>query len=272
MKIVSFLFLLFVLVGCSDSNTASTNSSGGEGVTGDLLGTVNLVDYRGRQIQDKSGVLVKCEGTSYSALTDTGGNWIIHNLPTRTYNIGFSKDGFYSFHDPIYTFVAGAPLRYFGSRGNHFGTIVTIGQPPRYTITMDGLILPTKHTDSLNRIITTSGFIYLHSSNDVPDSTTSGILFIAGTTPLLDIEDKSSYIYKVWVSVFLNSTQDSVFNYTLKWEYDDEPISKLSVGQTIYVRTYPMLRGDDEYDPVTDQSHYIGYSHTGSNILSAIKQ
>src|SRR6478609_2741609 len=111
MKIITFLtLLLFIAAGCSDSNTTTTSS--GDGVTGDLIGTVYLSDHRGRSMTNHSGVTVQIEGTSFSAVSDVNGNWVIHNLPTRTYAITFSKPGFYIRRNPSYTFVGGEPVRY----------------------------------------------------------------------------------------------------------------------------------------------------------------
>lgn len=271
MKLLSFLLLLFVLAGCSDSDTTTTSSNNGSEPTSDLFGTVNLLDYRGRQIQDKSGVLVKCEGTSFSALTDTGGNWIIHNLPTRTYNIGFSKEGFYSFHDPIFTFVAGAPVRYYGSRGNYFESIVTIGQPPRYTITLDGLSMPKYYFDSVKGYVTTNGALYLHTSDDTPNLVFIGILLIAGTNPSLNIEDKTSYSFSRLSSETLYTAHDSSLDISFILGYQSPPVNQIPEGQTLYIRAYPKLTTAQQYDPFTDKSEFIGYGQ-GSNILSAIKK
>jgi hypothetical protein len=272
MKLLSIVILISVIAaGCRDSNTTTTSTSGGDGVTGDLFGTVNLVDYRNRPISDKSGVMVKCEGTSFSAITDTGGNWTIRNLPTRSYKISFSKNGFYTAIDPIYSFTAGVPVRYIGSRWTTFNTTVTIGQSPRYSIILDGLIMPKLNFDSIKGNVTTPGALYLHTSDDTPDSVYVGILFIAGSNPTISIEDPSSYSFNMWDGKWSYATRDSGINFAFNLNYKSPPISQIPAGQLMYVRAFPMLTNAGQFDPLTNKETYIGYGE-GSNILSAVKE
>src|ERR1043165_9958033 len=113
MKIFLLFLLLLVAAGCSDSNNATTETTGGGvGSSGDFLGNLRLYDHRGRPMVDRSGAKVQLEGTSFSAITDKNGDWVIHNVPTRTYAISFSKENFSTRRNPSYTFVGGEPVRY----------------------------------------------------------------------------------------------------------------------------------------------------------------
>src|SRR5256885_16188600 len=86
--ILSFAFLVF-LFGCKNSTPAASQE-----VTGELKGTVGLYNAHGMEISDRSGVLIQAEGTNFSAISDSAGNWSIHDLPSQTYSISFSKNGF----------------------------------------------------------------------------------------------------------------------------------------------------------------------------------
>jgi len=61
---------------------------------GDIVGFVKLIDDEGKEIFDKSGVSVKVENTSFSAITNEEGLFRISNLPAGSYKLVYSKDGF----------------------------------------------------------------------------------------------------------------------------------------------------------------------------------
>jgi hypothetical protein len=121
--IASFAFLALVF-GCKTSTTTSPE------VTGDLKGTVSLYDSHFNLVSDKSGVLVQAEGTSFSGISDTGGNWIIHDLPTRTYSLSFSKSGYGTMKNTSFSFVGGGTVLYDGLNGNNQ---MTLSQPVTFT-------------------------------------------------------------------------------------------------------------------------------------------
>ena len=63
---------------------------------GTLIGWVKLYDEFGRRIADKSGVLLKFEGTNplITAITDSAGKFQVDNLPQGTFNVYCTKSGF----------------------------------------------------------------------------------------------------------------------------------------------------------------------------------
>jgi len=101
-QLVIAALAVFSWVGCTDS---STNNSSSSNLTGDLTGGITLTDYRDQYKSDKSGVLVQLDCTSFSAITDTAGLWIIHNLPSKTYSLTFSKEGCSTWKDESYSFL-----------------------------------------------------------------------------------------------------------------------------------------------------------------------
>jgi hypothetical protein len=76
-------------------------------LTGTLHGTARVFGPYGL-VADNSGITVAMEGTAISATTDSAGNWTMHNLPTGSYNIIYSREGFEPYRIFGYYFVAGA--------------------------------------------------------------------------------------------------------------------------------------------------------------------
>lgn len=269
MKILSILLLLFGLAGCSDSNTSTTNT--GDGVTGDLIGSVLLADHRGRAMTNHSGVTVQIEGTSFSTITDTAGNWTIHNLPSKTYAITFSKPEFYSYRDASFSFLGGTPVRYRTPLRND--SYVRLGGLPRFTVSLDAIIMPRKTTiDSTNTILYTNGELYAHTSDDAPDSVTIGAYVIISRDPNLRIEDPSTYFYLMPVQGMTYARKDTVVNFGTTLGYTWFFSEKVHTGDMLYFKGYPVIGNPMQYDPIKNQDVFIGYSTTASNVLSAVMQ
>ncbi len=255
-KVISSLLLLTAIaIGCSDSNTA-TNSSGTD-VTGDLAGKVRSYNYLGRFNTDNSGILVQCEGTPYSTLSDSAGNWIIHNLPTRTYSISFSKPDFYTWKTTSYTFVGGGIVRYKDANGKDYAQI---GELPRFKLFLDGITMPHGNV---------YGNIYAHTSNDAPDSVSLGLYILVGTNPNLNINDKSSYTILQPYYPF-NSVAQIDTNMSITLPFTTAFFKGYTSGVTLYFKLYPSITSDSYYDARTDTYIPVGYSTEGSNVLSAV--
>jgi hypothetical protein len=60
---------------------------------GNLHGYARLYDFGGSAL-DRSGITVHFKNTGYSTVTDALGKWTMRDLPTSTYNIVFSKEGY----------------------------------------------------------------------------------------------------------------------------------------------------------------------------------
>jgi hypothetical protein len=256
------------LAGCKDSSTAL--NSGGETVFGDLLGTILLTDQHAHSMSDNRGVLIQIEGTSYSALSDSAGNWVIHNLPSRSYAITFSKPGFYTRRDASFSFMAGVPVRYRELYGDG---ITRLGALPEFTVTLDAIVMPTaKYIDSLKMTIYTTGSLYGHTSNNAPDSTTVGMYVLISKNPNLNIDDPSSYFFIMPVNGLIYATHDTVVNLgttlSYSWFYSED----VKAGDMIYFKAYPVIGNPMQYDPIENKNVFIGYSSQASNRLSATMQ
>lgn len=65
-----------------------------EGGSGGVAGQVLLLSPNDEPLQDSSGVTVSVLGTQYSATTDINGTFAIDSVPTGTYTLNLSKQGF----------------------------------------------------------------------------------------------------------------------------------------------------------------------------------
>src|SRR5690625_7645950 len=66
-------------------------------LTGEIVGLVQPYDQWNQVITDPSdqkGIKVQLEGTSYSALTDTSGRYVLDEVAASNYTIDLSKSGY----------------------------------------------------------------------------------------------------------------------------------------------------------------------------------
>jgi len=263
-KSILLLLALLHLFGCS-SNDAVTNGNGG--TTGDLVGTAALNDANLQPLDDYSGILVQIEGTSFSAITDSRGNWAIHNLPSKTYAITFSKAGFYTWHDKSFTFVAGEPVRYRDVKNNRF--YVFLGPIPTFTITLDGIIMPRKQTIDSGIVSDNYGIVFAHTSSNAPARTYVGMCLVASHNP--DPKVGITGDINLVMSEVNQSQSDSTVNLGNTFSYIHfQDFAK--PGDTIYFKAYPIYTYISEYDAVTGYDKLVGYSPNGSNVLSGVMQ
>ncbi|MBS1904108.1 MAG: carboxypeptidase regulatory-like domain-containing protein [Bacteroidetes bacterium] len=106
LQLTALFAILFVVifVGCDrDDDDVMFNKVG----AATLQGTVTLIDSVGNRLNDASGVTVRLDDSTFSAVTDVNGVWKIHGLPNRTYEITYSKPGFGTIHEASYQFLGG---------------------------------------------------------------------------------------------------------------------------------------------------------------------
>jgi hypothetical protein len=270
MEILSVLVLLLVAAGCSDSNNSATTSSGGNELTGDLIGKVTLYDYNGIVLANKSGALVQIEGTSYSAVTDSNGDWLIHNLPTRTYSLSISKDGYLPYHDYSYAFLGGGTtrylFRYYYYRIFYEYAEVPLRQFPEFTIALDAILMPNiPHSD-------TSGLFYCHTSTNVPLGSL-GVYIISGADSTLSADKPESYENGFYVQFGNYSRTDTSFNLASAIYSTSDGTSLVdgfSKGKTVYFRAFPGIGAEVYYDAIHNKGIPTGINYSGSNVLSGI--
>jgi hypothetical protein len=108
------------------------------------MGEISMADHNQEAVADASGVTVTFEGSGLSTTTDSTGFWRIDSLPTRTYDITYSKQGYGTVRQYGYSFVGGgATLMYEW----HFTiapiTEVTITALDAQIVDIDSAGLPT---------------------------------------------------------------------------------------------------------------------------------
>lgn len=90
MKIFSACIVIAILASCSKGtgyvNKAEVNNQ-------KIDGAVKLYDEFNNEA-NKSGMTVSLEGTSYSAITDSGGRFELADIPYGTYNVVFTKSNY----------------------------------------------------------------------------------------------------------------------------------------------------------------------------------
>ncbi len=272
--IISVFVVALLVSGCTEHTNPSTEIVGGD-PTGDLIGTVAVISHRGQTLTDSSGVTVRCDGTNFSATSDASGNWVIHNLPTRTYSITFSKPGCYSWTDHSFSYTGGVVSRYRWQLSG--SSLVTIGEYPEFTVTIDAIIMPhEEYSDSAKKLVPKAGFLFGHTSNNTPNSTALSTYIVVSSNSALNIEDPTTYDTVVTsVSYQSNVPHDTSINFSKQFTFGTSIFKRYAPGQIVYFRAYPVV-GDpavntmlSDFDEKTATSRANGYGKTASNILSA---
>lgn len=265
MKRSILLLLVFApFNGCKSNDTIINSTT----TTGDLIGTVGLVDAHNNPLANHDGVLVHIEGTSFSAMSDSLGRWVIHDLPSKTYAITFSKSGFYSRHDKSFSFLAGEPVRYRDV--HHNLEYVVLGPVPQFTITLDGISMPTRKIID-GKIFDDYGFVFAHTSENAPANTYVGMYLLASHNPNLRIEDWTTVGIAQPYAILNPSVQDSTADLSGTLIYTTYA-TFAQPGDTVYFKAYPILSPILEYDAITGRENLIGYSPRVSNVLSGVMQ
>jgi hypothetical protein len=88
--LLAFAFALAACVGCSEDITDTVSD------VGSVRGYFFLGDEFGARKKEHSGITVSLEGTNYSTVTDSLGDWVLVDIPTGSYTVRFSKEGYIS--------------------------------------------------------------------------------------------------------------------------------------------------------------------------------
>ena len=231
------------LYGCKDSTTVNTSGTGS--LVGDLKGRVYAYDQKAAHIPDASGFRVSIEGTNYSAITDSTGFWVIHNLPTRTYSIAFVKEGFDTMKNTSYTFVGG---------GTQWVEVTYVLQHPTTEVILDAAIIQYGDKKSIDLYK-----IYGHAT----DNSSAGVLVALSTTPSFDPEEIGVTYYS------RNTNIDSQLGFFQAFE--GFLFNNSSKSDTLYVTAYAMSLPQSYFDVQTGRYVQLGLGKQ-SNVLQIIKK
>jgi hypothetical protein len=240
--ILSFTFIAFVF-GCQNSTPATSQD-----VTGELKGTVGLYDAHGMEISNRSGVFVQAEGTNFSTISDSAGNWIIQDLPTQTYSISFSKSGFGTVKNTSFSFIGGGTVSY--------GNRVYLYQPLTVTITLDSV---SATTDSLS--YDNFGYLSGHISGASADSAIIQAYVLFGTSSAIVFGDTTTYLGGLlWDNsrpIPLRKKGDDFYFETRNWEVCG-PHGWVKSGLPVYLQAFAITTkySPKYYNVITDKWIY----------------
>jgi hypothetical protein len=208
------------------------------------VGEVTLLKD-GQVLQDRSGVNVQVRGTDISTLTDSNGAWELNGLPTRTYDITFSKEGFGEYKDFAFPFVAGGINKY---RLN-----IILSKIPNCVPVMDSVF------STENRIK-----IYSHLPCATPE-TDAYVAYYFGRTPDVSSAPGTHFFVRV-----AGGTGDQRLEGQLVSSFwrDNGPFVGLTKADTIYVIAYALGANHGTIDPLTREVIFASISPIASNVLS----
>jgi hypothetical protein len=82
-------------------------------LSGNLIGSVTMVDSLNRSIQDKSGMSIILYPKLDSTNTNSDGSWQLNNVPAGIYDITFAKPSFYTQKIFQFQFVGGGSYSFY---------------------------------------------------------------------------------------------------------------------------------------------------------------
>jgi hypothetical protein len=215
---------------------------------GTLHGKAYIYDYL-RTVTDSSGITVSMEGTPFTAVTDAAGNWTMRDLPTATYTIVYSKEGFGTY-------------RYFGFQ--------FVGGSEIYLPSTIRPILPRIPTEQMSDLRVSdvkdygNGDIYyfLDGKLSPPRAGISAQIFIGRDTTVSS--DPSTYLYSF--SVLLDSTTGSFIQNSASLGSPTLYSAGFKKGEPMYMVAYPNAGGNAYWDPRSERYVLIGLGPNRSNV------
>jgi hypothetical protein len=231
---IGFIIILPFCCGCSEPTV-------NDQLVGDVTGTVALLDENGGRVADQGGASVTIEGLhTYHTLTDSAGNWSVHNIETGFYSLTFAKNGFMSMTDKnFFSFLGDGLVKYKNSYTTQSG--IALSRPIGNMISLDALF--TSRNPGLGNIL------YAHL---LPDNRTGAVIhffLIVGKNPGLTIQDPTSYEQSNSYGEYSNT---STTNISIPINYSEIPFKGFLPGQRIYVRAYSYY---GQYNPFAQLSN-----------------
>ncbi|MGE3801407.1 MAG: carboxypeptidase-like regulatory domain-containing protein [Candidatus Kapaibacterium sp.] len=270
------LFVLTLITLTTLNSCGSDPSDPSNRLTGVLTGKVIVYDQYGNREQDKSGVKVEVDGTSYTGISEPDGYWHIENLPAGTYVITMSKDGYSQYKHYAYPFVGG---------GEGFVHQTDLHQIPTYKIEsfwagyvdtatkkMEVLLYDSAtgrpYHDVKDTLVSVAPYFVAYGRMSQPPSVNNyqSLILFTGRNP-----DVSSTPGKYEYLQTLRSEPNSQdFGFKL-----NGTLTYYSAGETIYLKAYPVASAANANyysNPLTGEQFFIGISDEGSQVISVVKQ
>jgi len=224
---------MFLLLSQSCSKTGP-DGLGGPWVKGALEGYVGATDEFGKPMEENSGFNIKFESVDLKATTDESGYFRVDDLPTGTYNIICSKQGFVTARIIGYGFIGGGDVN-MGSIWMMPPSTTQVSdiylEPGEYSdITFSGTISPVP-TDEERRHIR----LFFHKTSDV---SSENYLYTDIVTPYVEEEENGSFsmqLFPYHISEdFYNDNIDTYYVKAYGISYRDWGYPDLETGLRIY--------------------------------------
>ena len=236
------LGIALLLVGCEGDQGPA-----GPLLSGSLSGFVSLYDDEGDRVANCSGVAITLDGTTSRTVTDSTGRWQLDGLPTGTYTIVYTKDGYFEERVEELQFLGGGTFHVARVGMYRFPTFEVIG------LTVTG----TTGSDAITTEGTVSALIPSWRPVLVVYGLTRGVSVASGTHVFFH----ESYAYP----------GVQTFRSTIYLDGPTRSYYGLPSGTWLYVRAYPAGLGPlSRYDVTTGSYEPFHYGPTASPLDSVL--
>lgn len=237
------LLTIAILNGCSSSGTNETAPSK------NIYGNIALLDWDYSALP-RGGALVTVDGTSFSATSDSKGDWSIFSIPGRTYSFTFSKAGFETIKRESVDITNGT---------DQFSRL-TLARAPDALVILDAVLFsPNPPNPQLHQTFT----LYGH----YPTVQGQNIRIVLSYTPDINIHDTSTYFYysdgftgdqtsfgdSAAFTLTINQPQNNVF----------------ATRDTIYVSAFVTGVTQSYFESKTGKYYFIGFGPRSNTLVMA---
>ncbi|MGE5458804.1 MAG: carboxypeptidase-like regulatory domain-containing protein [Methanococcaceae archaeon] len=232
---------IFIISGCKNEEQVIVAPS----LTGEITGSVNVLDYFLLNPEPRDSVKITLVGTSYTAYTDSMGKFTLKNVPAGIYDILYKKNGY------SYTKIFN---QQFVGNGKLYLEPAYIYELPEFkfeTITLE------QDTSSIKINVKVTGF------NEKFYGIVSAIF--AGTDSLTLSDDISTHsMSEIIYGNADNISIDVVLSYSFFYS------KKFKSGDKIYLVLYPSTIFSTIIDPETKRTIYTGLTNNPSKKVSFV--
>jgi hypothetical protein len=240
-KFIGLILLSILFSACEKSLVKQTS------LKGTIKGQIYTANETGRRTDDKEGIVIQLEGSNplLSYVTDTSGKFEISNIPSGTYNLIISKEGYSELQFQGYQIVGGIKPLYI------YSTIAEQSTTKIENISLEGVN---------SNEITLKGTIHHNFVYDEISYNTAQMRYYIHNTE--DVT-KDNYLYTMRNGV--SGDSGSQFDITIHIDNDLFPS-----GSKIYVIAYGCSRSDPGYYDILSNLYNYTSTGIGSNIANII--
>lgn len=233
MRKITFLFLTAILLGSCKKTTTNEELAT---PTQDITGFVFLYNQYQQSLPNNSGVTVTLSGTSYSAVTDSAGMYVIKNVPAGTYQFVYTKSGYGTYEV------------------NHF-----------YTLGGDVSLIPVSLYQNSTATLTNVKATYSNQGITVTGTVNSGASAQQEVNVIVYYSLSPSVSPSNYMAVTTGGANPSFELYLGTNEY-------FTSGQTVYMVAYGITSTTPFTDPATNTITYTSLSATPSAVVNITVQ